>query len=419
MARGFLAEWQRQTRIAKREAERRNREGARQHEAAIRRAEQARRAEERATSQAAKSAEAERKRFEKEARLAHVEAKEAEVEEKNHALAEVYAAIDSLLAATLDHDDYVDLNELRVVPQHPPFDRKDLESPLPFPEVIPYPREPALNMPEPPRGIASLFGKRKHAEAAEAAELAHRQATQQWERKCREIDAQRLSAHESHARREQERIAELAKQRTRYESECKAREAEAIERNRQLDLLISNLGYGTVEAVQEYVSIVLSNSVYPDEFPVSHEFEFDPQSAELRLVVAVPPPDALPKTKNYKYSKSSDEIVTTELSQKECRDRYTDAAHQVALRSFHEVFEADRRGLIQTISLEVGTRASDPATGLPAFIPFVIAAASRETFMRFDLSAVVPSMTLGKLGASISKNPYALVSATRAGVRRA
>jgi len=38
--------------------------------------------------------------------------------------------------------------------------------------------------------------------------------------------------------------------------------------------------------------------------------------------------------------------------------------HQVALRSFHEVFEADRRGLIRSISLEVGTETIDPATGV-------------------------------------------------------
>ena len=43
-----------------------------------------------------------------------------------------------------------------------------------------------------------------------------------------------------------------------------------------------------------------------------------------------------------------------------------------------EVFEADRRGLIKTISLEVGTNSIDPATGRPTYIPFVITAAERE-----------------------------------------
>jgi restriction system protein len=107
------------------------------------------------------------------------------------------------------------------------------------------------------------------------------------------------------------------------------------------------------------------------------------------------------------------------MSDKECRERYASAVHQVALRSFHEVFEADRRGLIRTISLEVGTSAVDPATGVRGYIPFVVAAADRESFMAFDLSAVVPALTLERLGGVVSKNPYALASAERAGIRRA
>jgi restriction system protein len=158
--------------------------------------------------------------------------------------------------------------------------------------------------------------------------------------------------------------------------------------------------------------------VYPEHFPVAHEFEFDPTTAELRLHVLVEAPSALPTIKSYKYSKTADEIVSTSLSQKECRDRYAGAIHQVALRSFHEVFEADRRGLIKTVSLEVGVNSIDPATGLRAYVPFVVAGAERESFLGFDLSSVVPALTLGRLGAAVSKNPYGLVAADRSGVRR-
>src|SRR5665811_1864317 len=145
---------------------------------------------------------------------------------------------------------------------------------------------------------------------------------------------------------------------------------------RDSDKLIADLGYGVVDAVQEYVSIVLSNSVYPDDFLVEHDFEFDAATAELRLRVLVPGPDRLSTTSAYKYTKSSDEITAASLSQKACKDRYASAVHQVALRSMHEVFEADRRGLIKTISLEVGTETIDPATGREGYIPFVAACAA-------------------------------------------
>jgi hypothetical protein len=99
----------------------------------------------------------------------------------------------------------------------------------------------------------------------------------------------------------------------------------------------------------------IRDSVYPEHFAVTHEFEFEPSSAELRLHVLVPGPDKIPEIKAYKYTKSTDEITATSMSQKACRDRYASAVHHVALRSIHEVFESDRRGLIRTISLEVGT----------------------------------------------------------------
>jgi restriction system protein len=210
----------------------------------------------------------------------------------------------------------------------------------------------------------------------------------------------------------------LKAERARYVRECGAREAEAAEHNKQLDELIVNLGYGTVEAVQEYVAIVLSNSVYPEHFPVSHEFEFEPSSAELRLRVLVPGPDKIPEVKAYKYTKSTDEITAMPLSQKLCRDRYASAVHQVALRSIHEVFESDRRGLIKTISLTVGADTVDPATGRQTHVPFVVVGAERDSFIEFNLSAVIPALTLDRLGAAVSKNPYGLAAAETSGVRR-
>ena len=420
MARGgFFAGLQRAARVAARENERRARQSAREHAALVRRVEQARKAESRARAQLAKADAAHRKLREREAQEAHVEAMLAEVEERNQQLAEMYEDIDTLLEATLSRDDYVDLNTLRVVVTHPPFDRVDLETRTPEPAPIPNPPEPVLSLPEAPRGLASLFGKKKHVEAVEDATRAHEHALVEWEAKCRQAEARRQKARSDHADVEEKRVTDLERERARYAKECEDREAEAAARNRDLDEFIANLGYGTADAVQEYVSIVLSNSVYPEHFQVTHEFEFEQAAAELRLRVLVPGPSEISDIKAYKYSKASDEITSTTLSQKECRERFASAVHQVALRSFHEVFESDRRGLIQTISLEVGTNTVDPATGKRIYVPFVIAAAERQAFLAFDLSAVVPALTLGHLGAAVSKNPFGLVSAERAGVRRA
>ena len=420
MARGgFFAAMQRAARAAARESERRSRQSAREHAALVSRVEQTRKAESRARAELAKTDAAHRKLREREAQEAHVETMLAEVEERNQQLAEVYEDIDTLLEATLSRDDYVDLNTLRVVVTQPPFDRTDLETPTPDPAPIRNPPEPVLSLPDAPRGLASLFGKKKHVEAVQEVERVHERALVEWKVKCQQAEARRQKAQSDHAGVEEKRVTDLERERARHAKECEDREAGAVGRNRDLDEFIANLGYGTADAVQEYVSIVLSNSVYPEHFQATHEFEFEQAAAELRLRVLVPGPSEIPDTKAHKYSKASDEITSTTLSQKECRGRFASAVHQVALRSFHEVFESDRRGLIQTISLEVGTNTVDPATGNRTYVPFVIAAAERQAFLAFDLSAVVPALTLDHLGAAVSKNPFGLVSAERGGVRRA
>lgn len=416
--RGFFAELQRQIRIAEREKEQRVRESVRNQGAVARNLEQSRRAAERAYIQFSKAQAAEQKSLEKAARAANVTAKEAEVEQRNAELADMYSDIDTLLRSTLSRDDFVDLSTLSVEPQHPPFDRPHLETPLPLPPAVADPEKPELRLPEAPRGLASLFGKKKHAEAVAAAERAYADRIARWKVKCEDVERLREAARNNHAGLERRRVEELERERARYAEECLAREADAAAKNQSLAELITNLGYGTADAVQEYVSIVLSNSVYPDHFSVSHEFTFDPETAELNLRVEIPDPSRVPSVKTYKYAKAADEIVSTSLSQKECRERYTSAVYQVALRSFHEVFEADRRGLIKTVALEVGTTALDLGTGQRRYVPFVIAAAERETFLSFDLSAVVPAMTLTRLGAAVSQNPYVLLPVAREGVRR-
>lgn len=416
--RGFFAELQRQSRIAEKERARRERDAARNYAVQLRQREKSEKEAERERVQRAKAGVARQKQLEKDVREAYLAAKEEEAEDRNLELSDIYADIDTLLKSTLSLDDYVDLNTLRVEVRHPQFSRTDLEEPTPEPKPILDSPKPLLQLPEPPRGLAKLFGKKRHANAVVAAERSHELAVASWDADCRQNVLKRQAAKDEHARIEKKRLEKLAIYRSRYADECRAREEEAEAHNRSVEELIINLGYGTADAVQEYVSIVLSNSVYPDHFAVTHEFKFDPETAELDLRVEMPEPDQLVAVKAYKYVKASDEIVATPLSQKECRDRYASAVHQIALRSFHEVFEADRRGLIRTVSLEVGSTAIDPGTGKRGYIPFVIAAAERDAFLEFDLAAVVPEKTLERLGAAVSKNPYSLAPAARAGVRR-
>jgi restriction system protein len=418
--RGFFAELNYQAQQAEKRQRQQQAVAVRAHNAAVRRAEQAARAAERARVAAQRSSEAERKAAEKEAKRLHVEAREAEVEEMNSALVSTYEEIDRLLEATLEVDDYVDLETLKTTAQHPEFDPGALGQPLPEPPMPPNPGPPVYEEPAAPKGLAGAFGgKKKHAAAVEAAQAEHARVSEIYDRQMRERAERHDQALAQHARDEQNRLAKLAQAQEKYQVECQQREAEAQARNDELTKFINDLAFDVPIAIEEYVGIVLSNSVYPEAFPVEYDHTFDLSTRELTLSVFVPEPAALPSVKEYRYVKAKDEIAATQLSAKAQKDRYSSAVHETAVRTLHEVFEADRAGKIQSIALTVGVNRVAPATGLPETVPLVQVAAGREQFNEFDLANVVAVETLKHLGAALSKNPCDLTPAdTGRGVRQ-
>lgn len=404
MARGFFAELNYQAQQAEKRRRQQQAAAYRAQAAAERQAEAARKAAERARAAAARASVADQKAAEKEAARLHVESQLAEVASRNGDLANDYAEIDGLLASTLEVDDYVDLESLKITEvDHPPFDPGGLGVVEPALPALTYPPEPAF---QPPAPLGALAGKKKKEAALEQAKAAHQQAVQRWQERCQKMYTDYLAAQEDRKRREAHRIEKVAAARAVYDQECRDREAEAEAHNQQLAQLINGLAFDVEDAIQEYVGIVLSNSTYPDCFPVTHSHEFDLATRELTLQVTVPEPSTVPAVKEYRYVKAKDEIAATALPVKAQKDRYASACWQVAVRTLHEVFEADRAGKIHSIALTVGVDRVAPATGLPETVPLVVVAANRETFSAFDLANVVPDATLSHLGAAMSKSPY-------------
>ncbi|GAA1662170.1 hypothetical protein GCM10009744_64920 [Kribbella alba] len=418
--RGFFAELNYQAQ----QAEKRRRQQAatayRAQAAAERDAERARKAAERARAAAARGSAAEQKAAEKEAARLHAEARMAEVEAMNGDLANEFAEIDGLLAATLEIDDYVDLDALKIIDvEHPPFEPGILAtSTPPLPELV-YPRQPEYHEPPAPGGLAAAFGgKKKHQDSIERAKAEHAEAIRRWHEHATAMHAQYVAEQDRHRQAEEDRLAKLAAAESMYQDECRRREAEAAEHNKRLAELINGLAFDVESAIQEYVGIVLSNSVYPEIFPVSHEHGFSLATRELALTALIPEPSAVPAVKEYKYVKAKDEITPTALPAKAQKERYASAVWQVAVRTVHEVFEADRAGKISSIALTVGVNRVSPATGQPETVPLVAVAADRETFGSFDLGNVVPHATLTHMGAALSKSPVDLTPAdTSRGVR--
>ena len=95
--------------------------------------------------------------------------------------------------------------------------------------------------------------------------------------------------------------------------------------------------------------LVLSRSQYEDCFP--KEFELDYRAAGKTLVVGyqLPAPDNLPRLENVKFSRTRGESIETELTKREFEQLYSDVVFQVALRTLHELFEADAVRALDTV----------------------------------------------------------------------
>ncbi|MCY7287576.1 MAG: hypothetical protein LH624_04845, partial [Cryobacterium sp.] len=119
--RGFFAELNYQAQQAEKRNQQQHAAAVRTHNAAVREVERTRKAAERARLAAQRANATDKKAAEKEAKRLLVEAREAEVEAMNTELVSSYNDIDTLLEATLEVDDFVDLETLKSTAQHPEF----------------------------------------------------------------------------------------------------------------------------------------------------------------------------------------------------------------------------------------------------------------------------------------------------------
>jgi restriction system protein len=407
--RSFLAELQRGYAQSQRDQRRRQAAAIREQERLQREFERAQRAEAQARSRMAKADRAAQKAMEQELMRLRIEAREAEAEALTAQLTNELEEIDNVLRATLEVDDYVDLERLRTLVEHPPFTSPHHE-PLPIPAPIQARPEPVFRPPLEPKGLGALLGGRRRyeTELREAGERFNAQHAA-WQAEVAQIPMRQYQQMEAYRRDEVERQQRLQDDWTRYQAGIHEREARAAVENERLDGFIAALMSGHPAAVEEYLSIVFGNSVYPGDLVSVTDYAFDGATHELRIELRLPRPDELPREKSYRYVKAKDEIVATDQTQKEQRDRYALLVMNCALRTLHEVWESDRVGHVSTISLTAFVEHVDPATGRDVRTPLLAVAVSRERFTTIDLARAEPPETLRHLNAVMSKDPWRLV----------
>lgn len=312
----------------------------------------------------------------------------ARVEETEALVAELEARLDDLqgiLAATLAKDDYIDLGQLKTRVLVPPFDPGRLGKPALAPDASRF-------TPTPPAGARKLLpgAKAAHERAAAAGQQQYAAAVAQWQAA------------------DQQRQVQLAQVRAAYQAEvAKALQVEHDQHD-EVDRFARDLAAGQREAVLSYATMVLEGSVWPDGFPQEFTLAYDDQSRLLGVDYILPGLDVIPMVRTYKYVKTKDDISSTTMPEAVRRTLYGQVVTTSALRVLHELFEADRRGTVETVALNCYVATTNPATGQPARPCVLSVRTTRDTFVPIILDKVNPTACLKGLAAAVSPSPAEL-----------
>ena len=152
------------------------------------------------------------------------------------------------------------------------------------------------------------------------------------------------------------------------------------------------------DAVLDYCDLVLSRSQYADCFP--KEFELDYRAAAKALVVEyqMPAPDNLPRLESVKFSRTKGDFIETELTKREFEQLYSDVVCQVAIRTVHELFEADVVRALDTVIFNGNVRALNAGTGHQEDRCILSVRAGRAAFEAINLRNIEPRACFESLG---------------------
>lgn len=143
-------------------------------------------------------------------------------------------------------------------------------------------------------------------------------------------------------------------------------------------------------AITDYCEMVLSNSVYPDYFPQEWDIEYVEETNILIVDYSLPDAESIPTLKSVKYVVSNDDFSETHISESALNKLYDNLLYQIALRTIHELYEADVIDAIRSIVFNGWVDSVDNATGQDVNKCIMSLQAAKDEFLDINLDRVDP-----------------------------
>lgn len=300
-----------------------------------------------------------------------------DVVEKNHDIAQHIENLQNILKHTISVDDTISFDSLKVKEEYPAFSSPAnlLKKKYP-PDKSDYSVNPLNWFTRFLPGAANRY-KRKMKEAEEK----YRQAVSQFEKEEAEI------------------INELEKMKKEYEEKKATFLLEAQKHNQEVERMRGLYSKGDPDAIIYYNELVLERSEYPDEFPQEFNTAYDPEEKALRIEYKLPPLNIIPSLKELKYLIKNNELKEIQRKDTEIISLYKDIVVAIALRSLHEVFEADQSTHVNIIEFEGDSELVDKATGRNMK---VLLSANKEEFQKINLALIDKMTCFKELGGKLT-----------------
>ncbi|NBA95837.1 restriction endonuclease [Pseudomonas sp. R5(2019)] len=168
--------------------------------------------------------------------------------------------------------------------------------------------------------------------------------------------------------------------------------------------LAVNYAAGDEFIVAAYAKKILELSPYPSWLSRQVNTLYVAASKQLIVEYALPKVAVIPKTVDYRYIKSKDEIIGRGRKQRDIDADYTSLISALALKSLYEVFESDTENHIEVCCFNGYLDTVDRATGMKVRPCLVSTRVTKQVFERIDLAHVDPALCVRNLGAHVSRS---------------
>jgi restriction system protein len=290
-------------------------------------------------------------------------------------------AVEGLLAHTLNIDDAIDWETMKneeaysVPKPNAPTPKALPDSPLRSAFFTEFHKPPFLKI---------VFGGKARYEKEKAKHEKEQEARfQRATEKARDKHSKVVEANQKAEKKHAEDVAE-------WQCDKDAFTKKQNQFNLKVDEMKHRYLEKDTESIIEYCEMVLNNSEYPDSFPKDFELQFNETNGMLLIDFQLPGFNDIPSRTMVKYVKSTDQFTEKFLSQAAQNKLFDSVIYQIALRTLHELFEADVVDAISSITFNGIITALNPASGHEETKCIMSIQAAKAEFMEINLASIDP-----------------------------